>query len=332
MSTHDQALEKLARYGPEFHGGLSNHGPMAVEALHHLGHDAAVPAWVERYVGDLELLEPAEAARGPLRLGARERYVDWVADFERQLEDSSWRELVARWLPQLTPGLFAGATHGLLRTSHAIRALREADTPARRSELARGLGYWAAVYQPLPGVVRARGERSAAELLAALPEVSRPADGWLISEVIHAVDSVPALAVQLSRLDPGELEPSRLLAALAPWAGAGVEVSLFAHIHVLTAGVALLQFEGLVSELAMHDLLEQGWHALAAMIATWRPAAPQAQQGPVPQAERLIARALACADEHAIKLVDACVSADRRFEIPALLRAADALLAGLEAR
>ena len=33
----DEALERLARKGPEYGGGLSNHGPMAAEALVALG-------------------------------------------------------------------------------------------------------------------------------------------------------------------------------------------------------------------------------------------------------------------------------------------------------
>jgi len=33
MSAIDSALERLRETGPEFTGGLSNHGPMAAEAL-----------------------------------------------------------------------------------------------------------------------------------------------------------------------------------------------------------------------------------------------------------------------------------------------------------
>jgi hypothetical protein len=48
-STIDEALELLADSGQEFGNGLSNHGPMAAEALVTLGRSEAVVPWVERY-------------------------------------------------------------------------------------------------------------------------------------------------------------------------------------------------------------------------------------------------------------------------------------------
>ena len=45
----------------------------------------------------------------------------------------------------------AAATHGLTRTSHAARNLSAGETPLRISELAQGLGFWAARYYTLPG-------------------------------------------------------------------------------------------------------------------------------------------------------------------------------------
>ena len=50
----DEALERLGQFGPEFGGGLSNHGPMVVEALVRLGRSDAVASWVDDYVGRLE--------------------------------------------------------------------------------------------------------------------------------------------------------------------------------------------------------------------------------------------------------------------------------------
>lgn len=49
MSTMDQALSMLAGCGPEFGGGLSNHGPMAAEALLALGRGEEVERWVASY-------------------------------------------------------------------------------------------------------------------------------------------------------------------------------------------------------------------------------------------------------------------------------------------
>jgi hypothetical protein len=325
-NTFERAIERLAATGPEFGGGLSNHGPMAVEALHHLGHDEAIDPWLDQYI---DKLEPAPAARGEApRLAHLGDVADWTQLFERELATASWQAVLGRWVPQLAPGVFAAAAHGVLRTSHATRALREADTAVRRGELARGLGYWAASYQPLPGTVRARGRRSVGELLSTLPIVERT-KVFLLSEGIRDVDRAPQLAEHLSQLDPAELAPRRLLAGLAPWARAGAQVSVFAHVHVLTGTVALLQFEDVLTAEGMHELLEHAWHAVASMVAVWRPPTPTAVEGPVPERSVLIAKALACGDEHGIKLTDACLTAHDRYDLPELLHAADVLVAGL---
>ncbi len=48
-ATIDEALEILDGTGPEFGGGLSNHGPLAAEALFALGRGDMVIPRVERY-------------------------------------------------------------------------------------------------------------------------------------------------------------------------------------------------------------------------------------------------------------------------------------------
>jgi len=64
--------------------------------------------------------------------------------------------VVATWVPRLMPALRTALFHGAIRTAHAVRAIDTTDTPPRRGELARALGYWAARYRegqpavPLP--------------------------------------------------------------------------------------------------------------------------------------------------------------------------------------
>ena len=48
-TTIDEVLDILHRTGPEFGGGLANHGPMVAEAMLALGRPEAVLSWVERY-------------------------------------------------------------------------------------------------------------------------------------------------------------------------------------------------------------------------------------------------------------------------------------------
>jgi hypothetical protein len=50
----DLALERLARTGPEYRGGLANHGPMAAGALVALGRPDVVARWVDAYAVHLD--------------------------------------------------------------------------------------------------------------------------------------------------------------------------------------------------------------------------------------------------------------------------------------
>ena len=50
----DEGLDRLAVTGPEYRGGLSNHGPMAAEALVRLGRPDAVGHWLDGYLRRLD--------------------------------------------------------------------------------------------------------------------------------------------------------------------------------------------------------------------------------------------------------------------------------------
>jgi Questin oxidase-like len=150
-TTMDDVLDILHGTGPEFGGGLANHGPMAAEAMLALGRPDAVLPWVERYKSRLQD-RPAHSqpiAREAWRdaLGHINRVGDWVAFFDHQLAEAPWQDVVRSWVPRLSPALIAAATHGLIRTSHAVRSLGVSETPQRLHELAEGLGFWAAHYR-----------------------------------------------------------------------------------------------------------------------------------------------------------------------------------------
>ena len=79
----DEALEKLARTGPEYRGGLANHGPMAAEALVTLGREGEIGAWVERYRRRLDpspaVGTPVDASAWRESLGGFGRFPAWHA-------------------------------------------------------------------------------------------------------------------------------------------------------------------------------------------------------------------------------------------------------------
>ena len=149
--TLDEAYERLHATGPELVDGLTNHGPMVVECLAHLGADGRVHRWLDGYAGELDDLptgRPIEDWRAAL--GDSRRLGDWLATLAA--DDRPWQDLLALWWPRLAPGMAAAATHGVIRTGHAVRALRQRETAPRRAELAQALGYWAALWRPVPAL------------------------------------------------------------------------------------------------------------------------------------------------------------------------------------
>ena len=120
-----------------------------------LGRPDAVLPWVERYKSRLQdrpaHSHPISPAAWREALGHINRVGDWAAFFDDQLAEAPWQDVVRSWVPRLSPALIAAATHGLIRTSHAVRSLGVSETPQRLHELAEGLGFWAARYQGLPG-------------------------------------------------------------------------------------------------------------------------------------------------------------------------------------
>ncbi|MGB2695323.1 MAG: hypothetical protein WBD55_09075, partial [Dehalococcoidia bacterium] len=97
-ATIDDALEILEDTGPEFAGGLANHGPMAAEALCELGRTDVVVPWVEGYRRRLQERPSSHQpiARDEWReaLGDGKRVADWTAFFERELAESPWRDVL----------------------------------------------------------------------------------------------------------------------------------------------------------------------------------------------------------------------------------------------
>ena len=154
-ATIDAALDILHHTGPDLGGGGSNHAPMVTEALCALGRPDAVIPWIEGYKHRFQdrprSQNPIAGEGWRASLGDASRIPDWVAFFDRALAAAPWPAVLRDWVPHLAPGLMAAATHGLIRTGHAVRSLTASETPQRLHELAEGLGYWAARFQALPG-------------------------------------------------------------------------------------------------------------------------------------------------------------------------------------
>jgi hypothetical protein len=148
----DEAFERMAASSAfELPNGFVNHGPMGCEALAALGLDDQIDVWArrfERVPGPAVQPVPAPGLDWKEALGDYRLLPEWIGHFQGSIDEKGASEVIATWVPRLVPALSVKLFHGVIHVGHALRALTVADTPARRVELARALGYWAARYQP----------------------------------------------------------------------------------------------------------------------------------------------------------------------------------------
>jgi hypothetical protein len=335
-TTLDEAYERLHTTGPEWDGNLSNHGPMAAEVLSRRGHGDHVPAWVDAYVRRLEGLpaprEPITDATWPGALGDGTRIGDWTAHLVAQVREWPWRDVLIMWWPRLLPGIAAGATHGLIRTGHAVRALLGGDdSEAAIAELGHALGYWAARSTTVPGVRIPSGELdpgAALDAVPRLPEQEGPIAGRLArlghlagwpeatAALRGAADSDTAHARIIELVDAATLRYLRY--------GYGSPVLL---VHAATAPNAVLHALPVLPRSMWAPSLAAVWAASAAITSGYAPAAARDETTRAPaDVADVIEQAVAHGDEHVIKFADTAV------EVYARTGNADALAAAAHAR
>lgn len=321
----DEALERLHTSGPERLGRLTNHAPMVVEALASRGQADAVHRWLDLYETKLEEfpspVAPVTEANWQTALGDPRRAADWIAYFSRELADHPWRELLAVWWPRLLPGLYGGSTHPVIRVGHTVRTLIEGGESAPRvTELAHGLGYWAARHRTVSGITRLPEAADAEEALAAVPPINEPRGGF--PDRLARVDRLPAWAAGVT--DPEEAR--RRLAELVRAAthryathGHGEETML---VHAATAPNAVLRTLPALPRTLWIPSLHAAWTASAAVTAMYATEVPipYASPGRV-TAEEVLERALAHGDEHVIKLTDTALDVNDEHSLAAALRA-----------
>lgn len=326
--TLDEALERIHVSGPERDGWLSNHAPMAVEALVRHGQAAAVHRWLDRYGPKLEEMPvtgaPVTARNWHEALGDPRRVADWTAYFERETAQAPWRDVLAAWWPRLLPGIAAGATHPVIRVGHSVRTLLTGEETAPRvRELAHALGYWAARHQPLPALTPLGPAPSASAALELVPLVPDQSGG--IRERFAQLTGFPEWPTQ----EPASAEAAR--SALRELVRASTHrYATHAHgspimlVHAATAPNAVLRtLPALPGELWAPSL-RAAWAASAAVTAAYAPreAAPvPASAGAAPDAGELFARAAAHGDDHTIKFTDTALDVGDALAFSAARRA-----------
>ncbi|MDH4392993.1 MAG: questin oxidase family protein [Aquabacterium sp.] len=292
-------LDAAGRFGPEYGEGLASHLPMGLVALRALGADSQrmqAFAWTES--AHLLPAPPPQAWTAgdpwPDRLGDIAAWPAYVDLFGQWLAAEGAADVLAQVLPQLMPGCAAAAFHGPIRTAAALRA-------GHAGELAAGLAYWAVRHQRL-GALPAQAGTVADPLVLLRRLQAVPSTRPLIAQGMADAASHPALRAAVPRLaiGPDTLAQLSRLAAQA-YAGSGN----FTALHMVTASHAMrLLLPFVEAGPAADAALRWFWQAWAtALVAACLQPLPPLPLLPWPT---IVQRALASADAHVIKLVDAC--------------------------
>ncbi|QNP68735.1 DUF4243 domain-containing protein [Streptomyces roseirectus] len=358
----DEALRRLHVSGPERLGRLTNHAPMAVEALAARGRAKAVHRWLDLYASRLEdfpaAVEPVTADNWRTALGDPRRAADWITYFDHELTARPWRDVLAEWWPRLLPGLYGGSTHPVIRVGHAVRTLLagEADagartrmeassgtgadasarpgvapdpagvttpppvpTPPRLTELAHGLGYWAARHHTLPVLRPLSGAGSAAAALEAVRPIADQDGGFPV--LLARVEALPVWAAGVTEPEEAYRRLTELVrAATHRYAthGHGEETML---VHAATAPNGVLRALPALPRALWAPSLHAAWSASAAVTAMYSPAEAVAWTPTGLTPEEVVERAAAHGDEHVIKLTDTALDVGDEQALAAAVRA-----------
>ena len=327
----NEALEICSDLGHEMVPGFATHWPMGAETMIRLGYPDKVHDWATRYrsmrkhyprAAERDPIDPRDESSWKAARGNSERIGDWQALFERELSEKPWGAVLGEWWPRLVTGISAGLTHGLIRTTHAVRSitgLGEQPTALQLRELASGLSYWASKYLQQPGPAILSGNERLPDALAAIPRLNPDSKAGLRDKGLfkHIVDMKdwPAAVSRLAA-------PTDLQAALSDITVSFAQANLVHNdqfpiplLHSVTAPAALrLMLPHLPQEMHLPSFIAV-WQASAALLTSFAPEhraaelaafAPDAAQPALSTAE-LAQRAVEHGDEHMMKIAEACL-------------------------
>jgi Questin oxidase-like len=275
----DEAYERFHGTGPEFDDAMSNHGPMAVEAMVRHGHDRDVHAWIDWYQQRLEEpprgLTPVTRDNWQEALGDPKRLGDWTTFMLREVQLRPWREILAEWWPRLLPGITTGATHGVIRLGHSVRALLAEEQSALAT-----LATSPAISAPVSESAHADDphiKESALSTPSPSPVISASASEPAFAEHPHSDESAlsaPSLSSAVSASISGAVSTEgprieEFAHALAYWAArwSSLNIRVPAHSGGIGASAALAEIPSVAEQrISVSHRLEQlsgtpGWSA-----------------------------------------------------------------------
>jgi len=313
-STLHRLLDDNLRLPPEYRSQLSNHLPMALQALHAMGAGEARlrtfwAAYVPRFAGAGAPPPAAAVADWRALRGRADAYPALLASLMAMQAALGTEATLRRVLPDLWPGVAAAALHGLIRTAHALES-------GHAAEMAHALAYWAWRWQPLatPSITTlavppaappaAPGAMVFSDWSTALAQQAQAwwPEGGLISQRMDAAQAAPAYQALAGALAPAP----DLLAQLATFATQRyAQTGNFTLLHLCTgcrAARVLLPFADDL-EAASRQLVQAytaGYLASGAGVA--EPVSPGLATG----WDAVLHAAMASDDDHVIKLVHTC--------------------------
>jgi hypothetical protein len=307
LMTYDDALHRFLETRGTYAGGLSNHGPMATEALDHMGAAQWIDPFVTAYAPRLEPRTPPPEHGG------------------------DWRRLLDEFLSDLVERAAAEAGHCLLRVAHAVRGLERAeaagDVPAVRvDELHTALARWRRA-SGLPAPASIAGRRSIAEWSSALAPFANfePAPGLLTASLSLAAEQ-PGFVDTVASLQrsgrPHDTLDRLAMRALDGYLANDDGLARFTLLHGVTVST--------MARVLVDHLDAPGQRRLEAAVAGFVAAAavafdrrPERANPPPSVRPDLAHRAGASLDDHTIKFTDACLGLADRTGSDVPLRAAE---------
>lgn len=300
--TYDQALEVFLATDPAFGGGLTNHGPMAAEALVSMG----VDHWLGRFVASYRTrLEPPARSVDPAPN-------DWEAWFRARL-------------PELVPSAGNLAGHGLLRVAHAVRGIERAGaggpSPVQRAELGVAVDYWARGGAAPAGPPALTGRETPAAWASAFPRLdpAARAEGLLTTTLRRAAET-DGFSSRVAALAAGD-DPATTFDALAVAAAGAFRrndgIAAFALLH----GVTVSSMARVLLSYGDDDVRRRLEAAVATFVASALVGYDGGTDDDAPSDASLVddddsaalaERAGASLEDHTIKFADACLGVASR--------------------
>lgn len=311
----DEALQKMSDIAP-----LGNHGPMAAEALVALGESKRLPTFVNNFLTEFSNTFPSkkqkiEENKWQDFIGKGEYITDWTVFFEQEVSKNDWKNLVSKWSNRLAPGLSASATHGLIRTGHAVRSLKTKVTDLRKRELAQAFGYWAAQYQEIPTSNDKRNLRldlpDAIAKIPILPPRKFIQKGNIMLELRNLNDFKEFTEVTnfIELKGDPEILISNLTEAFSiAYLERITQRNLIRLIHIITSLASIRSLLSLVPDKTKEKMLFYGWQAGAGLISiSGENKKNEFDLSQEVNQRELIQKAVESNEVHAIKFTEACL-------------------------